>query len=150
MPLTNLRGTIFVSLTSYYGPTVISSVIYVYIIYYIKHREPLAVQQNRHRSIQRDLIVLRRINVLVTIFLLFLVPPMVLWFHYIATGYLYPLIYHIEWLTVSTSLSTLSIVSAMLNSQIRQLLLLLIQRNRRVHPVLVMQLQAINHRHSMR
>lgn len=141
IPLTNLQGTLLISMTTYYGPTLASSTIYFYIMYQIKQRTRLATLQNRHRSMQRDVIVLRRIFILVGIFLVFLVPSMILWFSYFATDYLHPLIYHVEWLTISMSLSTVAIVSAIINPPIRQLFQLpLIHRHQQIRPAIVMQI----------
>ena len=83
---------------------------------------------------QRDIVVLRRILILVGIFLVCLLPPMALWCYYLATGYLHSFIYHVEWLTISTSLSIVAIVSAVINPLIRQLF----RRHRQIHPAFVM------------
>ena len=87
IPYTNLQGTLVGAFTVYYGPTTVTSIIYAYIIYYIKQKPPTIMQQNRHRADQRDLVVLRRIVILVGILLFFLIVPSILWFDYIITGY---------------------------------------------------------------
>jgi hypothetical protein len=51
----NFRGLLITSLVIYFGPTIISTIIYVYIIHYTKHRTSLVTQQNRQRLNQRDL-----------------------------------------------------------------------------------------------
>lgn len=144
IPLTNLKGTIFVCVIVYDGPTFVTSIIYSYIMYYIRKRSTVSIQQNRQQSNQRDLIVLRRINILVGMLLVLILPVAVLWVNYVVTGYLSPIIYHMEWLTFSISLLILPIASAFLNPQLSQLISITCRQKRRVHPVLLIQLPATN------
>jgi hypothetical protein len=143
VPFTNLRGTLFVSSVVYLGPILITATIYSYIVYFIKHTTTLTAQQNRRRSNQRDLIVLRRIVILVGMIFILSFPITILWMNYLITNYLNPIIYHVEWLIFSVSCSILPTASAFLSPQLRELLSITWRRNRRIQPVVVIQPQEL-------
>ncbi|UJR14484.1 hypothetical protein I4U23_001481 [Adineta vaga] len=134
---TNFQGLIIILLIVYFGPTIASKIIYVYIIYHTKHQINVTTQQIRYRAMQRDLIVLRRVIIIITTVLLLSLPTLILWIYYIVTGYLHPLSYHLEWVLFSISLVFLSIASAIITSQIRQLILLKWKHNQRVQPMIM-------------
>ncbi len=132
---TNWRGIINVSIIVYYFPMIVIGSIYFYIVYYMKQNRSIAIQENRQLANQRDLTILRRIIILLGMLCMLSFPSAVLYFWYLITGYLYPWIYHFQWLTFTLSLSILPIVSACLTPQLLQLFTLRFQHHGRVHPL---------------
>jgi hypothetical protein len=101
----------------------------------MKQNRSIAIQENRQLANQRDLTILRRIIILLGMLCMLSFPSAVLYFWYLITGYLYPWIYHFQWLTFTLSLSILPIVSACLTPQLLQLFTLRFQHHGRVHPL---------------
>ena len=108
----NLQGLILVAFPIYYFP-------------YASHRLDLHLHHllhppentfNRLEGIGDDQIVgislfFRRIAIIVGLLWTLSFPFMILWLLYITTGYLYPLSYHLQWLTFAVSLLVLPITS---------------------------------------
>jgi hypothetical protein len=119
----NPYGLILVSLPIYYLPMLAIGTIYIYIICYTRRKTRSIGQRHRRQSSnRRDIIVLRRITILVGLLWTLTFPFMILWLVYIITGYLYPLSYHFQWLTFAISLLVLPFASASLTPQLRKLL----------------------------
>ncbi|CAF3837937.1 unnamed protein product [Adineta steineri] len=143
LPFTNFKAVMSVSTILFFIPMSSIGLIYCYIMYYIKHRTSTLMQQNRERSYQRDVVVLRRIIILVTILAILSSPTIALWMYYIVTNYLAAQIYHIQWLIHSVSLLILSIALVFLNSELQKLLSISLRQNRRIQPAIIMQQQRL-------
>ena len=126
----NFFGLFLTIAMIYFGPTTISTVLYMYLMYYLKHN-----QVNTRNSNKRDLMVLRRIIILILSILFLSLPTLILWLFYIITGQLYYLSYHLEWFLFSLSLSILSVASAVLSPHFSRLLQMYLVLDRRVHPM---------------
>jgi len=135
----NFEGLLITLSIIYFGPTIISVIIYMYIIYHVKHMTNPTNQQNR-----RDLIDLRRIIILIALILILSLPTLILWIYYLFTGYLYPLSYHLEWLLFSISLSILSIASAILSPYLRRLMRFQQRHHRRIQPIVINYVHEVN------
>ena len=130
IPFSNFFGLFLTVTIIYFGPTIISIMLYVYLIYYLKH-----AQINRRNVNKRELIVVRRITILIASILALSVPTLVLWFYYLSTGDLYYLSYHLEWFLFSLSLSVLSVASAILSPHFSRLLKLHFPHRAQIHPI---------------
>jgi hypothetical protein len=116
----NLQGLILVAFPIYYFPMLAIGLIYIYIIYYTRLKTRSMVGRHGRRSNQRDMIVLRRITIIVGLLWTLTFPFMILWLVYVTTGNLYPLSYHLQWLTFAVSLLVLPVASVCLTPQLRK------------------------------
>jgi hypothetical protein len=119
----NLPGLLISTCFVYYVPMFGITLIYLKITCYMKKKRGVLILQNRQRSNQRDFIVLCRILTLIGILFLLSFPSTLLWMSYFVTGYLYPFIYHFQWLTYVFSLSILPTISVVLTPHLRTLLI---------------------------
>jgi hypothetical protein len=133
----NVRGMLLASLTLSFGPTITSVVIYTYIMHHLKTTGTSTILQNRIRSNRRDIIVLRRILLLIGAVVLLSLPILVIWLIYLCTGYLNPLSYHFEWLFFAISSATLSIASAVLSPHLSRLIITRWRRRRQIQPAVL-------------
>jgi hypothetical protein len=105
----------------------------------MRQTKNVAIQQNRQRTNQRDVVVLRRIIILVGMLLFLSFPTLILWLAYLITGYLSPLVYHFEWLTFALSLSFLPMASALLSPNLKNLIISKWRQKQRIQPMIVTQ-----------
>ena len=117
----NLIGLLSTTSIIFYCPMIAIISIYFYILFYIHRKSNGGFPQKRQRSTERDMIVLRRIVILVGMLLIISLPAIFLWIIYIITGDLYPFTYQLQWLTFAFSLAILSIVSIFLTPQLQEL-----------------------------
>ena len=115
----NLHGLILVAFPIYFFPMFAILIIYISIICFTRWKTRSMVQR---RSNRRDLIVLRRITILVVLLWFLTFPFMILWLIYVITGYLDPLSYHLQWLTFALSLLILPFASTCLTPQLKRFL----------------------------
>lgn len=118
----NLQGLVLVAFPIYYFPMLAIGSIYIYIIYYTRLKTRSMARRHRRRPGRRDIVVLRRITIIVGLLWTLTFPFMILWLVYITTGDLYPLSYHLQWLTFAVSLLVLPFASVCLTPQMRKLL----------------------------
>ena len=138
--LNNFLGNLLAIFIIFFVPTTVSMFIYIYIIYYTKQQTNLiTTQQTRYRAIQRDIVVLRRVIILITSVMILSLPTVILWIYYLVTGFLLPLSYHVEWLLFSVSLVFLSSTSTFITPQVRRLIHLNWGLNQRVRPAIMNQ-----------
>lgn len=131
---TNVPAIIYNGVFLYYLPMASTGFIYLYIVYYMKHRKNWAIQQQRQQANQRDLVVLRRILVLIGMLVLFMLPSVPLFLWYVITGYLHPMINQAQWVSFSVGLVMLPTMMAMITPQLRDLLNRQFRPNYRIHP----------------
>jgi len=134
---TNIRGLVFATFIVFNVSMTGIGSIYFYIIYYTKKTNGQLPLQNRQRANQRDLVVLRRIIILVGILLTLGLPSILLWLSYLITGYLYPFIYDCQWLSYALSLSVLPTTMIYSTPQLREFLANRFRRNRRIQPTVI-------------
>lgn len=115
----NLMGLLSTTSIIFYCPMIGIISIYFYILFYIHRKSNGSFP--RKRSTERDVIVLRRIVILVGMLLILSLPAILLWLIYMITGYIYPFSYQLQWLTFAFSLAILSIVSIFLTPQLQEL-----------------------------
>ena len=93
---------------------------YSYIVHFTHRTGVHPIQQ---RANQRDVVVLRRILLLVALLLILCLPAILLWLVFMITGYLHPLIYHFQWLTFAFSLAMLPSATVLMTPHLTQLVL---------------------------
>ncbi|CAF0816343.1 unnamed protein product [Adineta ricciae] len=136
----NFLGNLLATFIIFSIPTIASVFIYIYIIYYTKQQtNVITTQETRYRAIQRDIVVLRRVIILITSVTILTLPTLILWIYYLVTGFILPLSYNVEWLLLSLSLVFLSVTSTFITPQVRRLIRLNWRRNQRVRPVIMNQ-----------
>ncbi|UJR37048.1 hypothetical protein I4U23_029753 [Adineta vaga] len=126
----NIRA-LSIAMTFVYGtPLIIMGSIYARLICYV--RQTGQNQQIRQNSNKRDLLIVKRIIVLVLIAMGIGIPTAFLLIIYMITGELTSLAYHIQALSLTAGLVVDSIVLALITPQVRNLLKI---RKHRVTPV---------------
>ncbi|CAF0777691.1 unnamed protein product [Adineta steineri] len=133
---TDIRVSMYTGVIAYIFPMNAIGLIYFYIVHCIKRMGNLAIYPNRQQSNQRDLTVLRQIIILVSMLCMMGVPATSLYLWYIITGYLYPLIYQLQWLAFAISLSILPILTVFLTRQLRELFYRAFGRGRHIRPMI--------------
>lgn len=118
----NFFGLLINASIVFYFPMITIVSIYFYIMCYIHQTKNSSIQSKRQRATQRDVIVLRRIVILVGMLVILSLPAILIWAGYMIIGYLYAFSYHLHWLTFACSLSILSIVSVFLTPQLQEML----------------------------
>jgi hypothetical protein len=115
----NIRGLIMVMLTIYNNPLTIIFTIYTQIIRYT--RRPTQIQQRRQNSNKRDLIILKRIVILVFIIVGIGLPTAGVVLIYIITHYVTPYAYHIQGLSISLGVLVASVSLIFVTPQIKHI-----------------------------
>ena len=105
-----MLGMFYTGAFVYHIPLISIGFIYFYIVRYIKKQNTLTVQQNRRQANQRDLVVLRRIIILLGVLLTVGLPTTGLYLWYLITGYSMPMIYHVQLCTISIEMASLPII----------------------------------------
>ncbi len=107
IPFHRLKPVILASFIAYGFPSTMIAIIYIRIVLYIRSRRYSMTIQRRTR---RDLAVIRRIVIIVSILWILGIPSMGLLFYgQIRGGNIHPLTYRIEWITPSIALTILSV-----------------------------------------
>jgi hypothetical protein len=125
----NIRALSIAMAFVYGSPLIMMSLIYVCIIRYI--RQTVHTEQIRHNANKRDLIVVKRIILLVLIAMGIGIPTACILIIYMITNYLTSLAYHIQGLSLTTGLVVQSIVLAFISPQIREVFKI---NRHQVHP----------------
>ncbi|CAF0942963.1 unnamed protein product [Adineta steineri] len=115
----NIRGLILVLITIFNNPLSIIFTIYTQIIRYT--RRPTQIQQRRKNSNKRDLIILKRIVILVFIVVGIGLPTAGIVLTYMITKYVVPFAYHIQGLSISLGVLVESISLIFITPQIQDI-----------------------------
>ncbi|CAF1310419.1 unnamed protein product [Adineta ricciae] len=121
----SIQDTLYGGVVVYVFPTWSTTIIYTYIINYMKKTAIQSVLQKRHQTNQQDLVVLRRIIVMLGILLTLCFPTVLTWVSFVINNNINPIGYRIGWLVFALSFAVLPITLALLISQARQLLMTL-------------------------
>ena len=111
IPFSDTRALLVLSISIYFGPLVLSTIMYLYMMYYVKNMTRSLALRNHQRSNQRDFVVTRSIIISNLIIFAISLPVFILWLSYMISGYLHPLIYHLEWVLFSFWLPSTSFPS---------------------------------------
>lgn len=135
--LNDNRGILLMSTITYTFPMIAMSSIYYYILYYMKKSKSQSIfLGNRQVANQRDLFILGRILILVGLLIMLGIPTLIVWFVYVFAGYANPIGYRLGWALFIFSLSILPIAAIFITPQLRELLIVTHQQNRRIQPTL--------------
>ncbi|CAF1461178.1 unnamed protein product [Adineta ricciae] len=124
----NLRGLIMVTVTIFNNPLSIIFTIYTQIIRYTRRSSEM--QQRRQHSNKRDLLILKRIVILIFIIVGIGLPTVIIVIIYICTKYVVAFAYHIQGLSISLGVFIASISLIFITPQIQEVL----QNQARVRP----------------
>ena len=126
----NIRGLSIAMAFVYGTPLIIMGSIYACIIRYV--RQTTHVQQRRHLSNKRDMLIVKRMIMLVLIAMGIGIPTGIILINYMITSNLTPLAYQIQAVSLTTGLVLESIVLGLITPQVRQIF----RRNRQqVNPL---------------
>lgn len=118
----NKRGWIMVVSIIFNNPLSIVMTMYTQIIRYT--RRSTQIQQRRQHSTQRDLVILKRIVILVFIIVAIGLPTAVIVLIHMITNYTVPYAYHVQGLTISLGVLVTSVslifITPRLHEQLRQ------------------------------
>jgi hypothetical protein len=117
-PFENVRGLLYLIVIIYGTSTSIISSIYMYIIRYVQKTN--STQQRRQNANKRDLNILKRIVILVTVVVGLGFPTIVVIFIYIITNYVVPSAYHIEGISLASGAFIASISLIFVTPQIQE------------------------------
>ncbi|CAF3565946.1 unnamed protein product [Rotaria sp. Silwood1] len=113
IPITSIRGTIFIILSVYFIPLCCIGVTYLWIIIHVQYRNrqimliPISVQ----RKTKRDNIIIKRICMVMIVLSSLGIIPCSFVIVYIMTNYLHWASYRISWMTVSISFALITLSS---------------------------------------
>ncbi len=115
----NIRGMLVATLSIYGGPLFIIFIIYTYILQY--SRRTIRVGRKQRKANKRDVIILKRIVILLLFLIMIGVPTLSILVTYMITGYLTPLVYDIQAVNISIGLVTTPIVLVFITPKIRNI-----------------------------
>jgi hypothetical protein len=115
----NTRGLLLAASIIYVCPLCTILFIYIYIVRHVRQTRQL--QQRRQMTIQRDLLVLKRITILVLVITLIGLPTISILFICMISGKLIPMAYHIQGLSMSIGLFIATICFAFITPQIQEM-----------------------------
>ena len=135
--LSDSLGLMLTGAITYSLPMGIIGGIYFYILYYMQKTRSQSVLRNRQQANQRDLVVLRRIIILLGLLVTLGFPTFFIWLGYMLTGYVNSIGYHLGWSMFTFSLSSLPSTFVLLTPQLRKLLMITIRKNQRIQPIMI-------------
>jgi ABC-type Fe3+ transport system permease subunit len=107
------------TLSIYGGPLFIIFIIYTYILQYA--RRTIRVGRKQRKANKRDVIILKRIVILLLFLIMIGVPTLSILVTYMITGYLTPLVYDIQAVNISIGLVTTPVVLVFITPKIRNI-----------------------------
>lgn len=124
-PFTNIPAISYIALRLFLLPLVFISSVYIYLLKHVRQSNcssPITVGYHQRRSRQnaRDLIVIRRLLLMLAVLILLGLPSVVFLAILIVTGDLIPITYRVGWLSVSFSLVFLACMLIRLTSPLRK------------------------------
>ena len=115
----NLRGMFLAILTIYTSPILLTIIIYTYILHYIRGK--VNIQKKQRRANKRDLIILKRIVILLLFLIMIGIPTLSVLLIYIITNYLTSFAYDIQAINISLGLVITSITLIFITPKIRMI-----------------------------
>ncbi|CAF1322677.1 unnamed protein product [Rotaria sordida] len=118
----------------YICPILIVCLIYIYIIRYT--HQTIHIQQQRQIRNKRDLIILKRMVIIILIAMGIGIVTLFTWINYIITNYLIPIAYHLQGLSISSGFLMGSIGFAFITPQIYDILRI---KQRQINPIIMIE-----------
>ncbi|CAF2936776.1 unnamed protein product [Rotaria sp. Silwood2] len=128
----NIRALFHALLIMYIGPILTVCLMYAYIIRYT--RQTIHIQQQRQIHNKRDLLVLKRIAILVFVEMGIGIATLFTLINYIITNYLISIAYHLQGLSISGGFLMGSIGFAFITPQIYDILR---NKKRKINPIII-------------
>ncbi|CAF0803319.1 unnamed protein product [Adineta steineri] len=120
--LTNIPGILSAAVVAYMCPLCCISFIYMHITKFIRQQGNIQTLIIKQRQ-ARDLLIIRRILIIVSLLLILGIPAMTLVFMFIITGEVYPLLVRISFFTVNISQAGLSVALLFSIPQLKNIIL---------------------------
>ena len=133
---TDIKGLVVIGVITYNIPMLIMTLLYTYILHFMKKTKTQSVFQNRHQANQRDLVVVRRILIQSGILMTLGLPATGFFYEYIATGYVSRIAYRVGWSLFTVSAAILPTLLVFITPQLRELITVTWRPNRRVQPTI--------------
>lgn len=132
VPMTNIRGIVFLILTVYFVPLCCIGVIYLWIIIHIrrKNRPYMSIIISLQRQNKRDALIIKRICVVMITLLSLGLPSCLFVIGFIITGRLHWTAYRIGWMTISIAFALISLSSVYVTPQIYKPIRILINHSK--------------------
>ncbi|CAF0871441.1 unnamed protein product [Adineta ricciae] len=132
-PFTNIPAICYVAIRLFFLPLLFIASVYIFLLRHIRNMtsSPAMTGYYRRRTKQntRDLVVIRRLLLMLGVLILLGLPSMVFLGIFLFTGYLTPVTYRIGWLSVSISLVFLAYMIIQLTSPLRKTVRRIFQRS---------------------
>ncbi|CAF3470767.1 unnamed protein product [Rotaria socialis] len=136
---TNVAGLFQALIVMYVGPNLTVCLIYAYIIRYLRRNNHIQPHQQKRNG--RDLIILKRIVILVLVAMGIGIATLITFIVYIITNYLVPIAYHLQGLSVSGGFFMGSVGLAFITPQIKGIFLMKAQR---ITPIMAVGVTTLN------
>ncbi|CAF1279054.1 unnamed protein product [Rotaria sordida] len=130
----NIYELLHALLIMYICPILIVCLIYIYIIRYT--HQTIHIQQQRQIRNKRDLIILKRMVIIILIAMGIGIVTLFTWINYIITNYLIPIAYHLQGLSISSGFLMGSIGFAFITPQIYDILRI---KQRQINPIIMIE-----------
>ena len=119
--LASVRGSLTVCSIGFLLPFTLTLFCYIYTMYRVHQQSAALFTLNQHRSIRRDLFILKRLAILLTFVTLVAAPHALMPIVYALTGYLPGWITSLEWVLTSFALVCVSIVLVLVTSHLKKI-----------------------------
>lgn len=119
-PFTNIHAILYIAIRLFFIPIALIAIIYVCLLRYIRQRNLFLYRHRRTKCTRRNLVVIRRLLLMLTVLILLGFPSVIFLIIFIFTGYLVSLTYRIGWLSVSFSLVFLAYMLIQLTRPLRK------------------------------
>lgn len=123
-PFTNISAIIYIALRLFLLPILFIASVYIYLLRHVRQSNCLPTTNHscrkRSKQNQRDLIVIKRLLLMLSILILLGLPSIIFLTILIITGYIIPVTYRIGWLSVSFSLVFLAHMLIQLTHPLRK------------------------------
>ena len=130
VPFTNSRGILWLLLNAYGNPLLILLWIYIRITVYLRQQSSTNLLPIIKQRQDRDLLVIRRIFIIIGFLLALGLPGVVLLIMLYITGEQHPLVLRIEWFSVSISMVELTLTLILFTSQLKRIIWKIFQKHR--------------------
>jgi hypothetical protein len=120
-PFTNIPAIMYVAFRIFFLPILVIAIIYMCLLNHVRQKNFSSnICRRRSKHNRRNLIVIRRILLMLTILILLGLPSIIFLIIFIFTGYLIPITYRVGWLSVSFSLVFLAYMLIKLTRPLRK------------------------------
>ncbi|CAF1461193.1 unnamed protein product [Adineta ricciae] len=131
----DVRGLLILIVIIYGVSTSMISSIYMFIIRYVHRTSNVQQHQRRQSSDKRDLLILKRLVILVTVVVTLGFPTVLVIFVYVFTGYVLPLAYHVQGVSLSVGAFVTSVSLIFITPQLLEIFQ---KKSQQIRPAMTM------------